>query len=338
MNTFLGKLTSAVERRRNWTRLVVSLILVSVLTVAAGVFAVGLENPTRVVALVAVGVVLVVLAFWKLPQWQAEAAQRHGSEKSAFELENDARGTMADALGGLFLVVGLAATWLQLEDGREEQRRTAASLATQQALTREGQITDRFTSAIAQLGSEEMTVQLGGIYALEGIAADSPEDYHDSVMQVLTSFVRTRASLRGEGADLAEMSTLIRVDQPAIQAAMTVIGRRDASHDRPGVCRYYLVAVFLGGIDLRGANLTGTCMHYSDLSGAWLQDADLRGAQINCTVLDQANLEGADLEGAIVTPMYLDDAVGVSPNYREETIAVEDCPADPRDPQIPVTR
>ena len=39
----------------------------------------------------------------------------------------------------------------------------------------EGQITERFTRAIEQLGSENMAICLGGIYALERIAKDSPK-------------------------------------------------------------------------------------------------------------------------------------------------------------------
>ena len=42
-------------------------------------------------------------------------------------------------------------------------------------LTQEGQITDRYTKAIEQLGSDKPDVRLGGIYALERIAKDSPQ-------------------------------------------------------------------------------------------------------------------------------------------------------------------
>src|ERR1700733_5599446 len=40
-------------------------------------------------------------------------------------------------------------------------------------LSREGQVTDRYTKAIEQLGSEQISVRIGGIYALERIARDS---------------------------------------------------------------------------------------------------------------------------------------------------------------------
>ncbi len=52
------------------------------------------------------------------------------------------------------------------------------------SLNRQGQITERFTRAVDQLGNEKLDVRLGGIYALERIARDS-EDDHPQVMEVL---------------------------------------------------------------------------------------------------------------------------------------------------------
>ena len=56
-------------------------------------------------------------------------------------------------------------------------------------LTEQGQVTDRYTKAIEQLGSDKLDVRIGGIYALERIARDSPRD-HPTVMEVLTAFIR----------------------------------------------------------------------------------------------------------------------------------------------------
>ncbi len=41
-------------------------------------------------------------------------------------------------------------------------------------LTEQGQVTDRYAKAIEQLGSGRLDVCIGGIYALERIARDSP--------------------------------------------------------------------------------------------------------------------------------------------------------------------
>ena len=56
-------------------------------------------------------------------------------------------------------------------------------------LTEQGQVTDRYTKAIEQLGSDKLAVRIGGIYALERIARDSARD-HPAGMEVLTAFIR----------------------------------------------------------------------------------------------------------------------------------------------------
>jgi hypothetical protein len=50
-------------------------------------------------------------------------------------------------------------------------------------LSREGQVTDRYTKAIEQLGSEKLDVRIGGIYALERVARDSAKD-HPNIIEV----------------------------------------------------------------------------------------------------------------------------------------------------------
>jgi hypothetical protein len=57
------------------------------------------------------------------------------------------------------------------------------------SLSREGQLTDRYTKAIEQLGSDKLDVRIGGIYALERVARDSARD-QPTVMEVLCAFIR----------------------------------------------------------------------------------------------------------------------------------------------------
>jgi ABC-type Fe3+ transport system permease subunit len=77
-------------------------------------------------------------------------------ETNRLKLQNDARATLLQALAGGVLLLGAYFTWRQL------------------GVTREGQITDRYTKAVDQLGSDHLDVRVGGIYALERIARDSP--------------------------------------------------------------------------------------------------------------------------------------------------------------------
>jgi len=145
-------------------------------------------------------------------------------------------------------------------------------------LSREGQVTDRYTKAVDQLGSDKLDVRIGGIYALERIAWDSARD-HPAVIDVLAAFIRehSREQWPPSGPGGAEPE---RSPRPDIQAAVTVLARRDARRDfRP--------------INLSGADLSGADLHWADFSRGNLKGAYLEGAY-----LEGAHLEGAHLEGA----------------------------------------
>ena len=75
--------------------------------------------------------------------------------------------------------------------------RTAEAAQQTVAVAQEGQITERFTRAIEQLGSDKIAIRLGGIYALERVAQDSPDKDHRQVMQVLAAYVRENSQWDG---------------------------------------------------------------------------------------------------------------------------------------------
>jgi uncharacterized protein YjbI with pentapeptide repeats len=275
--------------------------------VLAGVMSLHLDGAALIIVLFGVGVVVAGLAFWKVPQFQANAARRQEGTKSQFELENEARRTLAEALGGLFLVIGLAVTWLQILNNQQEQRQAARIAAEQQALMQEGQITDRFTAAIAHLGDERLQVRLGGIYALERIGRDSDKD-RSAVMEILAAFVRARAPWpRPEGATTPtpDAEGLYQPDAD-VQAALSTILRRSWSvpQDSTELPSSGLPECLdLSDTDLRGAELVGTpmmdiCFNDANLSGALLFKVDLSGS----------NLWRADLTGALLINVDLREA------------------------------
>jgi DNA-binding beta-propeller fold protein YncE len=68
---------------------------------------------------------------------------------------------------------------------------TADAGHEQARLSLQGQISDRFTAAIDQIGQEgagKIAVRLGGIYALEGVMNDS-NNYERNVVEVLCAYV-----------------------------------------------------------------------------------------------------------------------------------------------------
>jgi uncharacterized protein YjbI with pentapeptide repeats len=217
--------------------------------------------------------------------------------------ENDVRTTLLQGLGALVVLAGALTTWRQLlsslDRNREEMRLNRAEFQ----LSQEGQVTERFTRAIEQLGNEKsLDVRLGGIYALERIAKDSPRD-HGPIVEVLTAFVRERGRLRGDQLP-AEGGQLPKT--PAdIQAILSVLGRRVIPREgkEPSLD---LSQTDLRRADLRGAHLERALLIKANLEGADLTDAYLEEADLTEAHVEWADLTRAHLDGAVLTMAHLE--------------------------------
>ncbi|MEV4219096.1 pentapeptide repeat-containing protein [Nonomuraea sp. NPDC049725] len=152
-------------------------------------------------------------------------------------------------------------------------------------LAEQGHVTDRYTKAIEQLGSSELAIRLGGIYALERIAHDSPRD-QPTIVEVLCAFIRERPRPMTRLPGDQESGWGLPMDT---QAAFTVVARRHVEADDP------IRSLNLRGADLRGVDLTDVD---AELSSADLTDVNFSGAHLRDVDLSYAILAGADLEGA----------------------------------------
>jgi hypothetical protein len=236
----------------------------------------------------------------------ADPAKRHELQDSRLKLQNDARTTLLQGLGGLAVLVGVFFSYRQLQHNRRQLEHSIQASREQHALSRQGQITERLTRAVDQLGHHSLDVRLGGIYALERIANDSPED-QAPVAEVLSAFVRGHAPwppARNEQppADAPlEAARPLPQWAPDVQAALTVLGR--CERPRGGARRLDLT-----NTDLRLALLGDANLQHTDLTGARLQGADLYRAQLQGT-----KLVGARLQGAYLVAAQLRDAVVEAP-------------------------
>ena len=183
--------------------------------------------------------------------------------------------TVVQIITGLLVLVGLYWTSRRVLAAEENAR-----------VAQEGQITERFTKAIEQLGHDEIAIRLGGIYALERIAKDSEKD-HGSIMEVLTAYVREKAPRQTK-----TQRTLTEKPPTDIQAILTVIGRRETTGNNRREDDLDLSETELVGANLIGANLVGVNLLNANLIQARLFSADLRGA-----FLADADLSGAFLAG-----------------------------------------
>jgi uncharacterized protein YjbI with pentapeptide repeats len=184
----------------------------------------------------------------------------------------------------------------------EETRRTVDLTRQTLELSEQGQVTDRYTKAVEQLGSSALGVRVGGIYALERIARDSVKD-HPTVMEVLASFVRGDSRTQQAPNDIETFPVSERLD---VQSAVIVIGRRDVTRD---LRQINLVRSDLTGMDLSGANLANVNLYKSRLIHTILKDADLTGAMLSEADMRHAYLLGAAAVGADFSNCLLSDAL-----------------------------
>jgi hypothetical protein len=176
-------------------------------------------------------------------------------------------------------------------------------------LSEQGQATDRFIKAVEEIdtgGSSHLDVRLGGIYALEMLAADST-DKQPAIVEVLAAFVHSNvpvASYELTPVPGPAGDKWIRIDSKCpgkrptvdVQAALSVIGRRDPKYDGNPVD---LSFACLGSANLMGAHLENANLRWSDLSNGRLDNAKLQRANLFEASLNGTLLLGADLRGVV---------------------------------------
>jgi uncharacterized protein YjbI with pentapeptide repeats len=227
------------------------------------------------------------------------------------------------------LLVGLAAfgQWRTARLRHEEQTNA----------DRQRRITESFSRAVEQLGDDKLEVRLGGIYSLERISKESPDDYW-MVMENLTAFVRER-SRRNEAnsrpneakqtpwdferRQLRQRARLLfgpsgppyvfehrvrqrayslwqkagRPDGRAEDFWAQAIEREVAGEPSPPADIAAVLAVIMRRRE-HSREREGTQQYRLDLSGAVLGQAFLDGAHLQKADLSFAHFEGASLDDA----------------------------------------
>jgi Pentapeptide repeats (8 copies) len=200
--------------------------------------------------------------------------------------------------GVVAAAIGLALTGVRTHAANEQAR-----------VAEQGHITDRFTKAIEQLGSDKLEVRLGGIYALERIARDSRRD-HWPIMETLTAYIRRKVPWPPVGQLSFSPHTGNSLEPTTeVQALLTVIGRRRKRYDVAGQ-----------RLDLRATDLRGADLRRAHLERAGLSNVHLEGANLNEAHLERANLGGANLEGAKLEEAHLEGAKLKRSNLTQEQL------------------
>ncbi len=187
-----------------------------------------------------------------------------------------------------------------------------AKVADTQANTaQQSLLNERYQKGAEMLGSEVLSVRLAGIYALQNLAGEYPEQYHIQVMNLFCAFVRfpTRDPSFKPG------QTPIRQDVESIMEAIgsrakkliAIEQRHDFRLDLRGVDLStgqildadLTGAMFnrsiLSGVNFANTNLTNAFFHYADLSKAEFWNVIFTGIRLYSTNLSSANLQNAEM-------------------------------------------
>ena len=166
---------------------------------------------TTVVLLVGI-VAIICVVRWMLPFWDWLRLGGSGSVES--------HGATLRNIG--LLIAGVIALPLALWRSWLAERQTRIS--------EQGLLRDRYQRGAEMLGNELLSARLGGIYALQKLAGDYPDEYHIQVVELFCAFVRHPAqagqTIDRHDFDLEEIfgqSPPLRED---VQAVMNAIQNR----------------------------------------------------------------------------------------------------------------
>ncbi len=234
------------------------------------------------------GLVVLGMVFVVLPEAVVEhdLAGADITAQDRLKAVNDVRTTLLQVVGGLIVLFGAYATWRQLRVNQEGLR-----------ATQEGYVTDRFSRAVDQLGSDKLDVRIGGLHALWRIAEQSVRD-REAIISIQAAYLRTHLPWPPTGPqspaadvpinDIAPLETRAADAQVALTALGVLCRQREQSW------------VNLSITDLRRADCDGLWFPEVNFDRACMEAAGLYRANLTQASLVSVNLRHADLTTAIL--------------------------------------
>lgn len=252
----------------------------------------GLTGIVAIVCIVLIVLVLVVPYLAASQLWGLDpyiAPQDPADRVGLLQAQIQVSAVLGQLLGGALLITTIFTAFRTMET----TEKTLELNREQLRVSERGQVTERFTKAMEQLGHADELVRVGAVYGLEQIARDS-DDLHWPIMETLSAFVRKHSLVTASVSEPRNWTLPHdRALQPRsdIQAIITVIGRRDAS-------KRELDAIDLRDTHLMGGNFRGGDFRKVQFYRANIQLADFSGANLGRAACAGAHLQGADFSGA----------------------------------------
>ncbi|MGW1327829.1 pentapeptide repeat-containing protein [Streptomyces antibioticus] len=274
------------------------------------------------VGLVVLGAVFVVLPGVVVDHDLAGASV---AAQDRLKAVNDVRTTLLQVVGGLVVLFGAYATWRQLRVSQDGLR-----------ATQEGYVTDRFSRAVDQLGSDKLDVRIGGLHALWRIAEQSGRD-REAIISIQAAYLRTHLPWPPTGPqspaadvpinDIAPLETRAADAQVALTALGVLCQHREQSWVNLSITD--LRRADCDGLWFPEVNFDRTCMeaagfYRANLTQASLVSVNLRHADLTTAILRRARCILADLRGAKLVETDLRDADFTETDLREANLRKAD--------------
>ena len=199
-----------------------------------------------------------------------------------------------------------------------------------------GLLNERYQKGAEMLGSEALSVRFGGIYTLQQLAEEHPEQHHIQIMRLFCAFVRHSTKDQNNKDDSAfvrhstkdqnnkdDKATLTEAEEessayPPLATKFRRFNQRlhnlllredlqavmEAIEGRSKACIAHEkkdgFTLDFGAVNLRGLRLrrNSNLPGVTDLSGAKFIDADLSDALLLCVDLSDAQLQGVDFSNS----------------------------------------
>lgn len=233
-------------------------------------------------------------------------------------------------LSTLVVVIGgLIGLFRWLGDRRDEQEKRQEDQRTD----REKRDEDRFQTAIAGLGSQDVQARIGAAVMLRTFLKPGYEQFHEQIFALAVANLRLPPSADSStDPDLPdplsqelmlvfkESYPLARkqLEQESVEKGYTTVDYKslnassvqlnNALLSRADLSHAYMVKASLKKATLNEADLKETDLESANLDGAYLLSADLTGANLRFADLTEANFRGADLSGADLYRATLTDS------------------------------
>lgn len=238
---------------------------------------------------------------------------------------NDVRTTLLQVVGGLVVLFGAYATWRQLRVSQDGLR-----------ATQEGYVTDRFSRAVDQLGSDKLDVRIGGLHALWRIAEQSARD-REAIISIQAAYLRTHLPWPPAGPespaadvpinDIAPLETRAADAQVALTALGVLCQHREQSWVNLSITD--LRRADCDGLWFPEVNFDRACMeaaglYHANLTQASLVSVNLRHADLTTAILRRARCILGDLRAAKLVETDLRDADFTETDLREANLRKAD--------------